>query len=535
MSVKATTRRGKPVWEVQVIREGGGFNRRRYLDRRSCLKAAALAVEAELIAEYEAMKRSQPGGAGTADVEAAATVSAAPPKKAATKGLGRREAARVGEAEAPRGAAEAKVSAATPTVVVTRRRRIVTGAAASATTSTGAREPERAQAQAPVRGSTSATTPAPARTLAATPVSTRRPTAAAVSTVPTLAEFAERYLALQDPTKSDIRNKTRNLRLHLVPELGALRLDAITSLVIDELRARMRSPTGEVASSRRTLGRQGRREAPASGRRKGGRRSPKTINNVLTTLRSMLHLALDYELIQRVPRIRMEKVEKADPVFLDEDEVERLVAAVPEEWRLFVLTAVRTGLRRGELMGLRWEDLRLEVERPYLRVQRSVKVEEDGRLSEKPPKGGKPRSVPLASDLVAELRRSRPEGAGRGALVFPGPLDGYLDHQRLWKVVTEAGKAAGVDKHVHPHLLRHTFASHCYMQGIPPQVVQAWLGHAHITTTERYAHLAPNAGEDLIDLLVPPAKGATTTAEGCVIRGNTTGNTTRRQKAKNAV
>ena len=102
-------------------------------------------------------------------------------------------------------------------------------------------------------------------------------------------------------------------------------------------------------------------------------------------------------------------------------------------------------------------------------------------------------------------------------------------------MVTEAGKAAGVDKHVHPHLLRHTFASHCYMQGIPPQVVQAWLGHAHITTTERYAHLAPNAGEDLIDLLVRPAKGATTTAEGCVIRGNTTGNTTPRQKAKNAV
>ncbi|MBK8233277.1 MAG: hypothetical protein IPK72_22560 [Candidatus Eisenbacteria bacterium] len=69
MSVKATTRRAKPVWEIQVIREGGEFNRRRYLDRRSCRKAAALAIEAELIAEYEAMKRPQPGAAGAATAE----------------------------------------------------------------------------------------------------------------------------------------------------------------------------------------------------------------------------------------------------------------------------------------------------------------------------------------------------------------------------------------------------------------------------------------------------------------------------------
>ena len=82
-------------------------------------------------------------------------------------------------------------------------------------------------------------------------------------------------------------------------------------------------------------------------------------------------------------------------------------------------------------------------------------------------------------------------------------------------------------------------------------MVQLWLGHAHITTTERYAHLAPTAGEDLIDRLGGQvrlsgegrsdlqrrsASGSEARAvEGCAIRGNTRGNTTDPRDAKNAV
>jgi len=63
------------------------------------------------------------------------------------------------------------------------------------------------------------------------------------------------------------------------------------------------------------------------------------------------------------------------------------------------------------------------------------------------------------------------------------------------------------------------------MRGVPPQVVQLWLGHAHISTTERYAHLAPNTGEDLIDLVAPTVR---------MIRGNTTTNTKVSPKLKTA-
>ncbi|MEZ4448947.1 MAG: tyrosine-type recombinase/integrase, partial [Nannocystaceae bacterium] len=187
-------------------------------------------------------------------------------------------------------------------------------------------------------------------------------------------------------------------------------------MVIDDLRSRLRAPLGERASSRRT---QHRKDAPTSDRRKGGPKSPKTINNVLTTLRSMLNLALDYELLDRVPRFRMEKVLRPDPIFLEETEVERLLAATPAEWRLLVFTAVRTGLRRGELMGLRWEDVRLDERRPFVRVQRSVKQDPDGQLRVKEPKGGKPRSVPLTRDLAEALVDARPERPERGSLVSP--------------------------------------------------------------------------------------------------------------------
>lgn len=345
--------------------------------------------------------------------------------------------------------------------------------------------------------------------------------------MPTLAAFAERYLAVQDATRSDYRNKVMNLRLHILPHLGHLPLDQVTRMEIDGLGARLRAGVGESATSRRTRERAEQGELPTTPRRKGGPRSPKTINNVLTTLRTVLGLAFEYELIARVPRIKMERVQKRDPGFLDEDEVARLLAAAPEEWRLVLLTAVRTGLRRGELMALRWSDLHLEAARPFLRVQRSVRREADGSLGVKEPKGGRPRSVPLTRDLLAELRAARPAAAGDDPelLVFPGPCAGFFDHQRLWKVVSGTARAAGLKKHAHPHLLRHTFASHCYQRGIPPQVVQQWMGHAQISTTERYAHLAPHAGEDLIDRLVP---------DRCAIRGNTRGNTTEGVETKNA-
>lgn len=333
--------------------------------------------------------------------------------------------------------------------------------------------------------------------------------------VVTFAGFAERYLALEDPRKSDYANKVRNVRVHLVPFFGEAPLGAINRQRVDDLRVRLRTPSGEQASSRRTLSRS---EAPRTRRRKGGPKSPKTINNVLATLRAILNLACDYDLIAKVPRILFETEARRDPGFLDFDEAEALVAAAAPEWRLVLRTAIRTGLRRGELLELRWRDVHLDTASPYVRVSRSTREVRGGERVIKEPKGRRARSVPLTPTLAAELRARRATLRGRlDDLLFAGPTGEHLRFDQLYTAVVAAAKAAGLGKHVHPHLLRHTFASHCYMRRVPPQVVQKWLGHASVTTTERYAHLRPDTDDELIAVLddgcaKPADSGATTGA-----------------------
>lgn len=299
----------------------------------------------------------------------------------------------------------------------------------------------------------------------------------------TFAAFAERYLTLQDPARSDHRNKVRNVQLHLIPAFGEQLLTAINRAAIDEYRATLRrpSPATAIASA-------GDPTASSSQTRP---RRPKTINNILSTLRSILYLAFDYELIDRIPRIQLERDIRPEPSFLDFGETEALLAASAPEWRTMLLVAVRTGLRRGELLELRWRDLDLDGECSQVRVTRSVRFGKGGTVTIKEPKSGRGRTVPLVSAVAAALRAQR--GAARSVqqdeLVFAGEEGRHRSPDQLYRAVIAAGQRAGLKRHVHPHELRHSFASHCYIRGVAPQLVQRWLGHSSITTTERYAHL----------------------------------------------
>ncbi|MCA8972836.1 MAG: site-specific integrase [Planctomycetes bacterium] len=312
---------------------------------------------------------------------------------------------------------------------------------------------------------------------------------------PTFASFAREYLDVQDKSRSNYQNKERDLRLHLVPFFGEIPIDEITRRHIDRFKAHMRKPRGERASSRRS---KHRKEKALTGRRKGGPMSPKTINNTLGTLRTMLRMAADYGLIDRVPRIQFEKVEKNDPQFLEFEESTRVIEATSPEWRTLVHFAVATGLRRGELMEVRWGDLQLNRAPAQVRVRRGVRRRPNGSWESKATKSERPRSVPLDEELAAMLRAQQ-DGARHTDLVFPGADGGYLSVDQLYREVVAAAQRADVDKHVHPHMLRHTFASQSTMTGVPTQVVQRWMGHASYSTTERYAHLAPDFGEELIE------------------------------------
>jgi integrase len=241
-------------------------------------------------------------------------------------------------------------------------------------------------------------------------------------------------------------------------------------------------------------------------------RKPKTVNNVLTTLNTMIDRAEEwgYAAPGRA-RAKLFHVPKREIAFYDFDELERLIEAaknVSPQCHLLVLVGARAGLRAGELIGLSPQDV--DLKRGEILVQRS---QVRGTIG--PPKGGKSRRVPMPADLIAAFKANRMVGRDRvflrkdtsrlermGKSVGAHALHCSIDTLHSWVLLAEkrAGLAVEGTKG-QLHKLRHTYASHLVMSGASLAAVQKLLGHQHVETTMRYAHLAPRAIDDAVALL----------------------------------
>jgi integrase len=255
---------------------------------------------------------------------------------------------------------------------------------------------------------------------------------------------------------------------HLRPALGDRRLDRITQRDVDRLRADL---DGVLASS--------------------------TAGAVLQVLRHMLRIAKGWELISSVPAIprgcRRSDDQIENDKWLTRNETDRLVAAADAQWRAVIIVAVRTGLRIGELRELRWGDVTAE----QLHVRRSYGAR-TGEVG--PTKNGKSRAVPLCPDALAALA-TLAQGGSSDLVFRGGGEEGRLAESAYVRRLQAAAKRAGISKHVHPHMMRHTWASHCIAAGIPTRVVMAWGGWASEDMLRRYAHLAPSEVAHYIHLL----------------------------------
>jgi integrase len=228
--------------------------------------------------------------------------------------------------------------------------------------------------------------------------------------------------------------------------------------------------------------------------------SKKTINNHLATLGKMLSLAKEWDLITSAPKMKLFRLEPSDFEFLTFEETPRFLAGVPPEWKTFALVPLKTGLRVGELLALKWEDLDLSAGR--LMVRRTL-----WNKQEVLPKGGRVREVPLGNDVIAALKAHRHL---RGPYVFCDEAGGRLTHSKVKRVVPGACAKAGLAKRLTTHDLRHSFASHLVMLGQSLKAVQELLGHTTIEMTMRYAHLSPDVKRDAVRLLdsLPVAKSS---------------------------
>ena len=296
--------------------------------------------------------------------------------------------------------------------------------------------------------------------------------------VPTLKEFAPRFLtghAVANRHKpSGIAGKETILRVHLVPLFGAGKLDAITTEGVQALKSKLVD------------------------------KAPKTVNNVLTVLNTLLKVAVEWGVIKRLPCvIKLVRTPRVAPRFHDFAEYERLVVAAGQMdtmTKIIVLLGGQAGLRLGEMTALEWRDL--DFTQGRMCVERS-----DWKGHVTSPKGGRLRYIPMTQRLRAALKSSRHLRSER---VLCEPDGTALTQKVMRNIVRRAARRAGV-KHEGVHVLRHTFCSHLAMRGVPARAIQELAGHESLMTTQRYMHLSPAATDVAIALL---DRGTTTTNFG---------------------
>jgi len=198
-----------------------------------------------------------------------------------------------------------------------------------------------------------------------------------------------------------------------------------------------------------------------------------TFNQAVCALRILYRVTLAKD--WPITHIPYAKRPKRLPIVLSADEVQRLLACVQFlKARLVLTTAYAAGLRISEATHLKVADL--DSSRMMIRVQQG--------------KGAKDRYVPLSRRLLEELRAywrlERPAD-----WLFPG----YRDRRQpihpgsVQRVCQRAAKAAGINKQVTPHTLRHSFATHLLEAGVDLPAIQRLMGHKDVRTTMIYLHV----------------------------------------------
>lgn len=218
-----------------------------------------------------------------------------------------------------------------------------------------------------------------------------------------------------------------------------------------------------------------------NGKKDGKPYAPQTIKHILILTKRVFNFNIDMGNCETNPaeKVKLEKFDNTRIAYLLDDEIERIFKYLDSgrEWYgdiALIKFALYTGLRRGELFNLIWDNVDLE----------------NNRITLYDTKGGKNQSIILASDAVAVLQSlSRTD-----TYVFPSKLGGKRDDVKtLWSRIK---LAANIRPNIRFHDIRHTFGTIAVSSGIGIDVVQKMMTHKDIKTTQRYAHIVDQRMKD---------------------------------------
>jgi len=303
----------------------------------------------------------------------------------------------------------------------------------------------------------------------------------------TLAQYSEQWLEFQKDrvTLPTHLNYGRMLRLHILPYLGAARLQSLRAVEIEQAWARLR--------------------------REG--RSVSLIKHVHGVLSNVLNNAERLDLIAKNPCRRAKLPQEPREIEEDDEEevraltvaeLQQLLATARGWLRPVLLIALATGMRRGELLALRWQDVDLDA--CELRVRRTVQWVSGHGLVFGPPKTKKSRrTIALSPLAVTELRRLKGEQAAQRlalgpvwddhGLVFPGKTGCGRNPNRVSESWRRLGEKCGIACRFHD--LRHSHTTFLMAAGVPDTIVSGRLGHkTSRITREVYQHMLPGMQGD---------------------------------------
>lgn len=271
---------------------------------------------------------------------------------------------------------------------------------------------------------------------------------------PMFYEYCEMHKA--EKTTKDIKSCFKN---HVLPILGNIRAEGITLAHFHQYKKKRLESRG----------------------------SNRSICKEIAYIGSFYKWGKQYGYLSGLP-FRIERLPYRRPIpnILSFDETIRFIRACsPDIYRVLFLTIYNLGVRLDEARKIKWSNV--DIENKTITVMG---------------KGSKERRIPFGNWLREELKKLKSQDLPTEEYVFRSKRTGRpLTDVR--KAIARAKKAAGIDKRIHAHLLRHGFATHLLEDGVNLRIIQQLLGHAQIQTTEWYTQVSVETKRSAINTLLP--------------------------------